>query len=266
MSKFKINLYCNDSLEPSTSDKNETKNVEWVYDGSGEVNFYVSHRAFDAINDTSGKPTYIWLLESKQIIEREYKFAEENADFIASRVDGVFSCDKALVEKLPKWKYALTNAAPWVLDRKIHEKSKLVSMIASNKGMCEGHRKRLQFVEKYKNDVDFYGRGFNEIDCKEDGLRDYMFSFGIENAVYDNYYTEKLTDCFACGTIPIFYGCRGVTDYFNEDGIIFLDDDFDMSTLTEDLYHSKMNAIKENFEKAIELPVAEDYIYTEYFK
>ena len=82
MSKFKINLYCNDSLEPSPSDKNATKNVEWVYDGSGEVDFCVSPREFDAINDTSGKPTYIWLLESKQIIERGYKFAEENAAFI----------------------------------------------------------------------------------------------------------------------------------------------------------------------------------------
>ena len=32
--------------------------------------------------------------------------------------------------------------------------------------------------------LDFYGRGFNEISCKEDGLRDYMFSVGIENTRY----------------------------------------------------------------------------------
>ena len=75
-------------------------------------------------------------------------------------------------------------------------------------------------------------------------------SVGIENAVYDTYFTEKLTDCFACGTIPIFYGCRGVTKYFNEDGIIFLDDNFDLSTLTEDLYYSKIEAVKDNFERS----------------
>ena len=62
-----------------------------------------------------------------------------------------------------------------------------------------------------------------------------------------------------------FYGCRGVTEYFNEDGIIFLDDDFDISTLSEDLYYSKMDAIKENFERAIEFPIAEDYLYQTYF-
>jgi len=266
MSKYKINLFCGDNLEPSSSALNATKHVEWVYDGSGEVNIYVSQRALDALNDTSGKPTYIWLLESKQIIPQYYQWIIDNYEFVTSRVDGIFSCDKELCAKYPKISYSLINAAPWVQDRKVHEKTKLVSMIASNKRMCEGHARRLQFVDKFRDKLDFYGRGFNEISCKEDGLRDYMFSVGIENAVYDTYFTEKLTDCFACGTIPIFYGCKGVTEYFNEDGIIFLDDDFDLSTLTKDLYYSKMDVIKDNFERSINFPVAEDYLYLNYFK
>ena len=190
----------------------------------------------------------------------------DNYEFVTSRVDGIFSCDKELCAKYPKISYSLINAVPWVQDRKVHEKTKLVSMIASNKRMCEGHARRLQFVDKFRDKLDFYGRGFNEISCKEDGLRDYMFSVGIENAVYDTYFTEKLTDCFACGTIPIFYGCKGVTEYFNEDGIIFLDDDFDLSVLTKDLYYSKIDAIKDNFERSINFPVAEDYLYLNYFK
>ena len=266
MSKYKINLFCGDNLEPSSSALNATKHVQWVYDGSGEVNIYVSQRALDALNDTSGKPTYIWLLESKQIIPQYYQWIIDNYEFVTSRVDGIFSCDKELCAKYPKISYSVINAVPWVQDRKVHEKTKLVSMIASNKRMCEGHAKRLQFVDKFRDKLDFYGRGFNEISCKEDGLRDYMFSVGIENAVYDTYFTEKLTDCFACGTIPIFYGCKGVTEYFNENGIIFLDDNFDLSTLTDDLYYSKMDAIKDNFERSINFPVAEDYLYQTYFK
>jgi len=266
MSKYKINLFCGDNLEPSSSALNATKHVQWVYDGSGEVNIYVSQRALDALNDTSGKPTYIWLLESKQIIPQYYQWIIDNYEFVTSRVDGIFSCDKELCAKYPKISYSVINAVPWVQDRKVHEKTKLVSMIASNKRMCEGHARRLQFVDKFRDKLDFYGRGFNEISCKEDGLRDYMFSVGIENAVYDTYFTEKLTDCFACGTIPIFYGCKGVTEYFNEDGIIFLDDNFDLSTLTKDLYYSKIDAIKDNFERSINFPVAEDYLYLNYFK
>ena len=266
MSKYKINLFCGDNLEPSSSALNATKHVQWVYDGSGEVNIYVSQRALDALNDTSGKPTYIWLLESKQIIPQYYQWIIDNYEFVTSRVDGIFSCDKELCAKYPKISYSLINAVPWVQDRKVHEKTKLVSMIASNKRMCEGHARRLQFVDKFRDKLDFYGRGFNEISCKEDGLRDYMFSVGIENAVYDTYFTEKLTDCFACGTIPIFYGCKGVTEYFNEDGIIFLDDDFDLSMLTKDLYYSKIDVIKDNFERSINFTVAEDYLYLNYFK
>lgn len=266
MSKFEFNIYCNDQLEPSSSDKNTAKYVKWNYDGTGDANLYISQRSLDALNDTSEKPTYIWLLESKQIIPQFYDWVLSNYDFVSSRVDGIFSCDEEVCAKYPKIQYVISNAAPWVVDRKVHLKSKLVSMIASNKRMCEGHMKRLSFVDKFRGKLDFYGRGFNEISCKEDGLRDYMFSVAIENAVYDTYFTEKLTDCFACGTIPIFYGCRGVTKYFNEDGIIFLDDDFDLSTLTEDLYYSKMDAIKDNFERSINFPVAEDYLYETYLK
>jgi hypothetical protein len=171
-----------------------------------------------------------------------------------------------LCEKYPKINYALSNAAPWVVDRQIFEKTKLVSMVSSNKSMVPGHIKRLEFVNKFKDQVDLFGRGIRDISCKEEALKDYMFSIAVENAVYDTYFTEKITDCFATGTIPIFYGCRGITEYFNEDGIIFLDDNFDISSLTEDLYYSKMDAVKDNFERSLNLPVAEDFIYTNYFK
>jgi len=266
MSKYGINLFCQDNLEPSSSALNETKHVKWIYDESADVNMYVSQQALRAINDTTGKPKYIWLLESKQIIPQYYQWVTENYEFVMSRVDGIFSCDREVCAKYPGIQYVITNAAPYVQDRRIHEKSKLVSMISSNKTMCEGHMKRLQFVEKFRDKLDLYGNGFNPIETKEEGLVDYMFSVAVENAVYDTYFTEKITDCFASGTIPIFYGGRGVTEYFNEDGIIFLDDEFDLSSLTPELYYSKMDAIKDNLERAIEFPIAEDYLYLNYLK
>ena len=266
MNKFKVNLHCNDSLLPSTSDKNVAKHVEWVRDGSGEIELYVNNTIPKVMEDVRKVPKYIWLLESKQVIDPVWDFVKTNYPFLSYRTQGIFTCDKSLLKMNDCFKYAISNAAPWVEDRQIFEKTKLVSMISSNKSYVPGHRKRLEFVNKFKDSVDLYGRGFKDISCKEEGLRDYMFSVAVENAVYDTYFTEKLTDCFATGTIPIFYGCRGVTEYFNEDGIIFLDDDFDISTLTEDLYYSKMDAIKDNFERANNLQVAEDYLYETYWK
>ena len=82
MSTFKINLYCNDSLLPSTSDKNTSKYTEWVYDGSGSVSLYVNQRSLDILQDVSSTPKYIWLLESKQIKQNKTVCGLNRADIL----------------------------------------------------------------------------------------------------------------------------------------------------------------------------------------
>ena len=136
-------------------------------------------------------------------------------------------------------------------------------MIASNKRMCEGHIKRLEWVERIGDQVDLYGRGFNEIANKEDGLCDYMFSVSIENGQYETYFTEKLLDCFATGTVPVYLGAPDIGNHFNMDGIIILSDEFDVS---EDIYYSKLDAIKDNLERAKEMEILEDFIYVRYLQ
>lgn len=130
--------------------------------------------------------------------------------------------------------------------------------------MCNGHRHRLSWAQKFQGQVDFYGRGFNEIQSKEEGLKDYMFSVAIENASYESYFTEKIQDCFATGTIPIYYGSPDIGKFFNPDGIISLTEDFDISSLTPELYYVKLDAVKENLEIIKNFPINEDYIYKTY--
>jgi hypothetical protein len=79
-------------------------------------------------------------------------------------------------------------------------------------------------------------------------------------------FTEKITDCFMTGTIPIYYGIRNIGDFFNSDGIITLDDNFKIEDLSFELYKSKINAVIENFKLAKELLIAEDYIYINHIK
>ena len=161
--KFPINLYCNDSLEPSTSANNRSVFTRWMRNDTGLVNLYVNGEALKILEDDSDKPKFIWLLESREIIPDQYKFIEDNYDFVASRVDGIFTADQRLTHEAGpngKFLYCLSNAAPWVMDRAVYKKSKLVSMIASNKGYTEGHRRRLRvvqaFVDKFGQD-DLYG-------------------------------------------------------------------------------------------------------------
>ena len=276
--KFPINLYCNDSLEPSTSANNRSVYTRWIRNGTGLVNLYVNGEALKVLEDDSDKPKFIWLLESREIIPDQYKFIEDNYDFVASRVDGIFTADQRLTHEVGpdgKFLYCLSNAAPWVMDRDIYTKSKLVSMIASNKGYTEGHRRRLKVVQAYVDKFgqdDLYGWGLtHELPLKEKsrGLREYMFSFACENANYPTYFTEKLTDCFACGTIPVYYGTAGVAQYFDPDGIIFLNEkspweNIPWDKLTPEYYESKKDVIQQNFEIAQCMRVAEDYMYGNY--
>ena len=115
--KFPINLYCNDSLEPSTSANNRSVYTRWIRNGTGLVNLYVNGEALKILEDDSDKPKFIWLLESREIIPDQYKFIEDNYDFVASRVDGIFTADQRLTHEAGpdgKFLYCLSNAAPWV--------------------------------------------------------------------------------------------------------------------------------------------------------
>ena len=136
-------------------------------------------------------------------------------------------------------------------------------MISSNKKMCEGHKLRLEWIDRIGDQLDLYGRGFNEIINKEEGLCDYMFSVAIENGQYETYFTEKLLDCFATGTIPVYLGAPDIEKHFNADGIITLSDEFDVS---EDIYNDKLDAIQDNLERAKKMEVLEDFIYENYLK
>jgi hypothetical protein len=93
-----------------------------------------------------------------------------------------------------------------------------------------------------------------------------MFSVAIENASYESYFTEKIQDCFATGTIPIYYGSPDIGKFFNPKGIIILTDDFDLSQLTEELYYDKLDAVKENLEIVENFLINEDYIYKTYLE
>ena len=90
-----------------------------------------------------------------------------------------------------------------------------------------------------------------------------MFSVVIENGVYESYYTEKILDCFATGTIPVYLGSPDIANHFNQDGIIQLSDEFEVS---EEIYQSKLDAIKDNLERVKQIEVLEDFIYLNYLQ
>jgi hypothetical protein len=243
----------------------ESKYIEWVQSG-GDGTFYIDNTINEGVNDKRSGPKYLWLLESKFIKPGLVESIIENRELVENTFDIIFTHDQRLLALGDKFKWVPAQGF-WIKEPKIYEKSKMISMISSNKRMCEGHLKRLEWIERIGDQVDLYGRGFNEIELKEDGLCDYMFSVAIENDASDTYFTEKLTDCFVMGTVPVYYGSRKVIEkYFDPRGVVFLEDDPDLITLTKEKYEELMPFIEKNFKLAQRLPIAEDYIYENYLK
>lgn len=100
-------------------------------------------------------------------------------------------------------------------------KTKLISVITSNKAFTRGHRERIAFVEKlkahYGSMIDVFGRGYRDFNDKWDVLAPYKYHISIENSSQKYYWTEKISDCFLAETYPIYYGCTNLSDYFPED-------------------------------------------------
>ena len=82
-----------------------------------------------------------------------------------------------------------------------------------------------------------------------------MFGVVIENTPHRGYFTEKIMDCFALKTLPIYWGCSNISDYFDKKGIIsFKDvDDFIyiINNLDENYYKEHLEVIEKNYQTAI---------------
>lgn len=241
---------------------------KWVYDkkSKNDIEVYLDYNITGGIT-SSCKNKFLWICESKGIIQPQIEFVKLNKDKLQEIYKKIFVHDYELLNLGPSFCYCPPAAnSTWIKNKAIHKKSKLISMVSSGKSMCEGHvfrnNKVKEFKEKY-NYIDFYGRSFNPFKIKEDVLNDYYFSITIENEKYSNYYTEKLMDCFATGTIPVYHGTPELKKMFNQEGVIILDDLTDINMLTVDLYYSKLEEIQDNYERCLKHQTSDDYIYEE---
>ena len=98
------------------------------------------------------------------------------------------------------------------------------------------------------------GRGYRSFEKKSDGLARYRFSVVIENSREENYFTEKLLDAILCNTIPIYWGCPNISQFFDTDGMVICHSLEEIQNAiqgaNEELYQQKLFAFKYNKIKA----------------
>ena len=139
----------------------------------------------------------------------------------------VFSYDAALLDAIPNGVF-FAHGGTWVPEWRdlTLSKSRMVSLIASDKRSQEGHRLRHQIADWARGeglDLDVMGRGYTPFDAKAEGLASYRYSVVIENGRVENYFTEKLLDAILCRTVPIYWGCSNIADFMDTSGMIICD-------------------------------------------
>ena len=188
--------------------------------------------------------------------------------------DLIFTYAYELLEKNPsKYKFFPADIAA-IEDPscKMHQKTKLVSMIYSDKTQLQGHQLRHIIAKTFLpgigyDKVDFFGKGTDHpIHYKSEGCNDYMFQIAVENAQRKDYFADKILDCFITGVIPIYWGCPNIGNYFDERGILSFNN-FNqlkeiMQSLSEEKYKSMLEYAEKNYEIAkTKYMNSDDYLY-----
>lgn len=105
--------------------------------------------------------------------------------------------------------------------------TKLISTVCSTKAMRHTlHSLRLEFTKRLKQDLpelDVFGYGMGHLENKADAISPYRYHLVIENHSCPHHWTEKLADAYLGYSLPIYFGCTNVADYFPPDSFIQID-------------------------------------------
>lgn len=211
--------------------------------------------------DTPAETSIAIIIEPRSILPEIYPWIENNAH----RFKYIFTHDDTLLKALPNTKVLLFGG---VWDSAPEEKTKNVSMISSNKRMCPLHIDRTNLAIQLEGKIDTYGTYKGNFVSTRDAHGPYRFAVVVENYRNDFWFTEKICNCFACKTIPVYYGAKKISDYFNPAGIIEVDHLEDIPLIVDILneaeYNKRLAAVEDNYERVKKYYCFEDWFYMTY--
>ena len=150
-------------------------------------------------------------------------------------------------------------------------KSKLCSMLIGAKDIAPGHRMRheISSIIPEGAGIDFYGIRGTPVDygpaTKLKVLGDYMFTIVCETSRDENLFTEILLDCFAVGTVPIFWGATNIGEFFDDNGMLLIREPEDalyyLSCLSRNLYEALEPVARANLAEIGQYRTTEDWLF-----
>lgn len=229
----------------------------WHEDDTEYIDCY-DDSAITSCNTPKNKSIAL-VIEPRSIMPNGYK-AIENGWWAHFKY--VYTHDSKLLREIPNARLIHIGG---VWSWSDEPKTKFCSLVCSFKEMCELHMIRKELAYKYENsgivDVygDYKGRGSEPWIEPSTYLRPYRFSIVIENYIDDEYFTEKICNCFANKVVPIYLGARNIDKRFNKNGILIARDKTDIEQFIESInrdpeyaeicYNNAKAAIEDNYKR-----------------
>ncbi len=248
------------SYDPSV--RSET--IDW-YRGDDPHRLTVfTDSCLDRVDESESEINVAWLLESPLIARPAYSRIRK----IYRKFDRVMTFDKELLGLGERFVFCPLGGC-WIdpAERRLQEKSQMLSAIVSHKRQTVGQKLRHKVVKKFGDALNghLYGRGSREIANKLEGLAPYRYTIVIENGRMDYYFTEKLIDALVTGTVPIYWGCPDIGRFFDLGGIIPFEKSRDLrsilASLSEEEYEGRREAVVRNIERAKRYCMIEDGLW-----
>ena len=112
-----------------------------------------------------------------------------------------------------------------------NKKTKIMSIMVSHKSYTTGHKYRhtlVSYILKHRLPIDIWGNGaklykqrfpennniYGDFKSMSEMCENYMFTIAIENTSHEHYFTEKIVNPFMYHTIPLYWGCKKIEEYF----------------------------------------------------
>lgn len=244
--------------------------IEWCrnFNNDSDLCFFTD-MVLNSVDRINSKIKIAMLIEPISIFSNSYKFILGNYN----KFNYVLTHNKCLLNATPNGIF-YPHGGTWIDTKNwnIHNKFKNISIISSKKMTTFGHNLRHDIISKFSNKIDFVcGRGYLPIDNKIEALKDFRASIVVENCIINDYFTEKIIDCFLTGTIPIYWNDGFICNYFNSRGMLLFNnlDELEAILNTVDIekyYNDNFEAIKENFDLAHQYANTETWIHDNILK
>ena len=255
--------------------KTNNRYILWDrYNYGLRTHFYSHYEAFNLV----GKPDkrFAMLNESRGVARACYRKYLSERKYFENEFDYVFTFDSDVLESLSNARFMPFCAGLWVSPENCSEgKGKNISILSSDKNSAKLHRVRKSIAFRCKREGladtfgTFDGGGFV---APELTLRDYRFSIVIENDITPYFFTEKITNCFAMQTIPVYLGASRINEFFNTDGIITISlSDVDsiekvLAQCTPEEYARRLPAVMDNYARVKEFANIFDYMWLKHLR